>query len=190
MLTVFINISPTYLPTMKKISIISGTHRKDSKSAQVAKQYSKLLAKQNIESKVLDLSLLPAEFLFAGTFGNHLPELDKIIEEHVVNFTDFVFVVPEYNGSFPGSLKAFIDCVEPKFFHNKKAGLVGISSGRAGNLRGLDHLTGILHYLQVEVMSAKPKLSQYHTLVDHEDNIIDEATLKLLENHVEKLLNF
>jgi NAD(P)H-dependent FMN reductase len=48
----------------------------------------------------------------------------------------------------PGSLKLFIDaCSVREYkqnFKGKKAALVGIASGRAGNLRGMDHLTGVM----------------------------------------------
>ena len=46
------------------------------------------------------------------------------IQEIVTKTDKFIFVIPEYNGSFPGVLKVFIDaCSFPESFYEKKAAL-------------------------------------------------------------------
>jgi chromate reductase len=171
------------------ITVISGTNRTSSNTLHVAKHYTSILKAKEQSVKLLDLQILPHDFIFSCSYGNSTPEFDALVEEFITNSDKFIFVVPEYNGSYPGIVKAFLDCVPPKFFHNKKAGLVGLSSGRAGNLRGTENLTGVLHYLQVEVMSRKPKFSGIDAMVN-ENGISDETSLKMMEEHVEKLLNF
>ncbi|MGB0167615.1 MAG: NADPH-dependent FMN reductase [Luteibaculum sp.] len=166
------------------ISIISGTNRPNSNSNKVALHYQQLCKQKGEESQVLDLAKLPVDFAFSAAYGRKNYEFDIMVEQYVAAVERFVFIVPEYNGSFPGILKAFLDCVPPPLFQGKRAGLVGLSGGKAGNLRGMDHLTGILHYLKVEVLSAKPKLSQFSSLLDADSGeILDENTLTLLENH-------
>src|SRR3546814_10980139 len=65
----------------------------------------------------------------------------------------FILIIPEYNGSFPGILKIFVDaCQFPDSFFNKKAALVGLSSGKYGNVRGVDHFTGVCHYVRLQVL--------------------------------------
>ena len=80
----------------------------------------------------------------------------------------FWFVFPEYNGGIPGMLKLFLDAISVRAykatFHGKKACLTGISTGRAGNLRGLDQLTNILNYLQVIVHPNKVPISSISRL--------------------------
>ena len=63
-----------------------------------------------------------------------------------------------------------------KDFNHKKAALVGVSSGHAGALRPLDQFTSVLHYLQVEVYSGKPKLSSIEALLDDDKLNDEEAT--------------
>jgi NAD(P)H-dependent FMN reductase len=95
--------------------------------------------------------------------------------------------VPEYNGSFPGSVKLFIDaCTVREYsrnFKDKKAALVGIASGRAGNLRGMDHLTGVLNYLGMTVMPDKLPISSIFKLKNGNGEVTDEDTLKIMEAH-------
>jgi NAD(P)H-dependent FMN reductase len=164
------------------VSIICSTNRKDSNSRVFAQAISELLDEQNKENRLLDLRDLPDDYLFNNeVFGIVNTPLLQKQDEHVTEADAFVFVIPEYNGSFPGALKSFIDSFSPSRIHNKKALLVGISSGRAGNVRGLDHFTGVLNYLRVLVHPFKPAISHCHELVDS-GRVVDEATLHLLKN--------
>ena len=79
--------------------------------------------------------------------------------------------------------------MHPKFWKGKKAALIGISSGRSGNVRGLEHLTGVLHYLQVEVCSAKPVISGIDGLLEGESLNNEEAN-KVLQAQAERFLAF
>ena len=173
------------------ISIISGTNRPLSGSLIVAENYLSLCEKRGIEAQLLNLELLPPDFAYTASYGKTNTDFEAIVHKFVANADKFIFVVPEYNGSFPGVLKCFFDCISPKLFHGKKSALVGLSAGRAGNLRGMEDLTGILHYLQVEVLSKKPKLSEFEGLADVTKRIIrDEGTLNIMESQLDKCLKF
>ncbi|MEL6607264.1 MAG: NAD(P)H-dependent oxidoreductase, partial [Bacteroidota bacterium] len=72
----------------------------------------------------------------------------------------YVFIVPEYNGSFPGVFKAFIDGLQfPNTFKDKKCALVGVSKGPQGASFAMSHLTDIFHYLRMHVYPLKPRLA-------------------------------
>lgn len=168
------------------ITIIAGTNRPDSNSEKIANFYNDLIPE---ESQVLALQDLPNDFVFADTYGEGCADFNKIVTEKVINADKFIFVIPEYNGGFPGVLKAFIDAVPPKEFYNKKAALVGISSGHTGALRPMDQFSDILHYLKVEVLSAKPKLSGIESLLTG-DKLTDERSLDLLNDQIERFAKF
>jgi NAD(P)H-dependent FMN reductase len=72
----------------------------------------------------------------------------------------------------------------------KKAMLTGISSGRAGNLRGLDHLTGTLNYLKVAVLPNRLPVSMIDKLIDAEGNLTDASTIAALSAQVDEFLGF
>ena len=160
------------------ITIISGTNRPNNFSIHLAKYYQAQLINKGQEVQVLDLQELPDDFLFSSSYGKQSEAFEKLSEQYILTADKFVFILPEYNGSYPGVVKAFIDCVAPKYFHHKKAALVGLSAGHAGNLRGMEHLTGVLHYLQVEVLSKKPKLSGFERLIDN-DRVLEDENSKL-----------
>lgn len=143
------------------ITIISGTNRPYSNARVVSNIYARLLEERQVPNQILDLLDLPPDFIFSALYQNagknaQYNQLNKLIEG-----TDkFVFIVPEYNGSFPGVLKAFIDGLSyPRSFKNKKAALVGISTGSQGGALALSHLTDILHYMGMHVLAAKPRLN-------------------------------
>ena len=105
--------------------------------------------------------------------------------------TKFLFVIPEYNGSFPGVLKTFVDaCTFPESFYGKKAALVGLSSGRYGNLRGLEHFTGICHYIHLEVMPLRIHIPAIQTELNDKGDLWKEDTLKFTKEQMDKFIRF
>src|SRR5690606_804957 len=125
-------------------TVISGTNRPGSNTLKVAKQYVHLLEDKGIPTRFVTL-----EGLDVNHRNDQLIQLEK---EVLIPTRKFIFIVPEYNGSFPGVLKALIDNTNiEKVWWGKKALLTGVSTGRAGNLRGMEHLTGVLHYLKMNV---------------------------------------
>jgi NAD(P)H-dependent FMN reductase len=142
------------------------------------------------------LEEIPHDWFHPDMYGKNgqTPSLTRIQDEFMVPADKFLFVVPEYNGGFPGALKLFIDgCSVRKYketFSGKKAALVGIASGRAGNLRGMEHLTGILNYLGTIVMPNKLPISSIGKLLDEEKNLSDLETRKVMNDLVEELINF
>jgi chromate reductase len=172
------------------ITIISGTNRNDSNSLRLSYFYQKLLTNHGISSQVYSLCQLPQDFANANMYGERTADFQEIITDYIESVEKIVFVSPEYNGSISGVLKLFIDSIDPEIWHNKRAALVGLSAGKAGNLGGLDDLTNILHYLQIEVLSKKPKLSVFGSLVDSQGMLIEPNAIKQLEQQIVKFSTF
>lgn len=132
------------------ITVISGTNRSENVSIKVAKAVVELLTTNEVDAQLLDLQRLPMDFVFRNdVFGNPDPGFSAISDQFIATADQFVFVIPEYNGSYPGVCKAFIDSIFPEHFKGKKAAIIGLSSGRAGNVRGCDQLTTVLNYLGI-----------------------------------------
>ena len=146
---------------MNDIVVICGTNRNDSVSHQIANYYIELLAEIGISAGLVDLKDLPEDFAFSALYENagKNKEFNRL-REVMLHAKKFVFIVPEYNGSFPGVLKTFIDGLKyPYTFQQKKSALVGISSGLQGGGLALSHLTDILNYCGTHVLALKPKLA-------------------------------
>jgi chromate reductase, NAD(P)H dehydrogenase (quinone) len=167
----------------ERITVISATNREDSYTEAVAGLYTEILRDKGYQADLFSLRELPEDVAFAELYGRRSDTMKRLLEKYVADVNKFVFVVPEYNGSFPGILKVFLDSVSPRQWHNKKAGIIGVSSGHSGNLRGQDHLTGVLHYLRMFVHYNKPKLSGIGDLTDDRRRLVDAATLRKLDEH-------
>jgi NAD(P)H-dependent FMN reductase len=169
------------------ITIIAGTNRKNSVTLKVARYYEKLLIKKGWDCQVLDLVNLPKDFLFSSLYGVENEEFTQITQKYIFNPSKLIVITPEYNGSFPGVMKAFIDGWDPRKVSGKWAALVGVSSGRQGNARGMDDLTNILNYLKINVVPVKPPLSQIFKLFDEEGNIADDGMNDLIRMQLDLL---
>jgi len=174
---------------MDKIVILSCTNRPDSNTLKVSRIYENILKTKQVNAKILDFCSLPENIAFAETFGKRSEPFRSLVEDFVLTQNKFIFVVPEYNGSFPGILKVFLDSTHPRDWAGKKACLVGVSDGRAGNLRGMDHLTGILQYLKMHVLHNKLPISVIAKVLSNE-GFADAAQMRACEAQVNDFLGY
>ncbi len=173
------------------ISVLSGTDRPDSYTLRVAKFCTTHLESHGLDHQGFGLEALPASFFQNRVYGATPADFESIAQQVIVQSDRFIIVVPEYNGSYPGVLKHFMDVLPPSLWKFKRCALIGLASGRAGNLRGLDHLTAVCHYLQMEVYSQKPVLSAIHKQFDAETgDLINPEYRALLENFLTGFLRF
>ncbi|MFZ4263166.1 NADPH-dependent FMN reductase [Sphingobacterium sp. HJSM2_6] len=170
--------------------IISGTNRKHANSLRVANFYQQELSKRKEEYKILSLEDLPPNIIQTDLYGKRSDDF-KTIQEQVSACDKFIFIIPEYNGSFPGVLKVFIDaCAFPASFYHKKAVLVGVSSGKYGNIRGVDHFTGVCNYLRMHVLPLKIHIPHIQSELNSELHIEDPLTLKYILEQIEEIKHF
>lgn len=164
-------------------TIISGTNREGSNTFKIAQQYQRLLAEKGIRAHLLSLEGL--DILKRNV------KFIQLEQEVLIPSTKFIFVSPEYNGSIPGILKLMLDISDyKKVWQGKKALLTGISTGRAGNLRGMEHLTGILHYMQVIVHPNKLPISRVDKLLNGAGILRDTETLRAIDIQLDEFIAF
>ncbi|MBS1510000.1 MAG: NAD(P)H-dependent oxidoreductase [Bacteroidetes bacterium] len=165
------------------ITIVSGTNRKGSNTLKVAREYQRLLKEKDVDTQLFSLegvNVLEKDAAF-----------EKIENEIIIPTTTFIFIVPEYNGSFPGVLKLLIDNSRShEIWFHKQALITGNATGRAGNLRGMDHLADILNYLKITVHPNKLPISQVNKLMDAEGYFTDPGTLKAINNQLDEFLQW
>jgi len=151
------------------ILVISSTNRPDSYTRKIADNYIAHLKTANADCELLYLEDLPKDFFSPEVYAKKEGGVRKLIDEKLIPADKYVFIVPEYNGSIPGVLKLLIDTVEVNpCFYGKKAGIIGVSAGQAGNLRGIDHLMAVLNHLKMQIMPNQPKLSSIGNAFDEE----------------------
>jgi chromate reductase len=165
------------------ITILSATNRQDSMTLKMASVYYNILSE-----KISDVHLVSLENKNVWERSNDMLELEK---NYLIPSDKFVFVMPEYNGSFPGILKVMLDNSDiKKCWWYKKVMLVGVADGRAGNLRGLDHMTNILHYLKMHVMYNKLPFSRINDELNKDGTIMNPRTEKIINDQIEEFLKY
>lgn len=164
------------------ITIISGTNR-DNNTKKVALEYKRFLQEMGIESAFLALDeqdVYVRDELFLQMEEKYLRPAKK-----------FIIIMPEYNGSYPGILKLMIDNTDIlKVWWHKKVLLTGVSTGRAGNLRGMEHLTGSLMYLKMLVHPNRLPISVVDKLLDADGHFTDAATIKAIRAQLDEFMGF
>src|ERR1700744_3220154 len=160
------------------ITIISSTNRPGSTTFKVAEYYQQRLSEKGVEAGLLSLIDLPPDLMATALLKGRSEAFEPI--QQIITQTDkFIFIIPEYNGSYPGVLKVMIDaCAFPESFYEKKAALVGVSAGKYGNIRGIDHFTGICNYVHLHVMPLKIHIPSIHKELDENGNLFKDYTLR------------
>lgn len=166
-----------------KIAVLSGTTREKRKSHNVAKLIAEI---GNSIDGVQTILVDPKEFNFPGD-GNDPegkdPKYTKITEEADA----FIVVTPEYNHSFPGSLKRMLDSELGNYIH-KPVAITGVSAGRWGGIRAIEHLIPVLRELGMVVTFADLQFTDSYNLFDENDSITDESAVERINGAYTELI--
>ncbi|MBI3624048.1 NAD(P)H-dependent oxidoreductase [Candidatus Saccharibacteria bacterium] len=119
------------------IPVLVGTTREQRKSIFAAKLVMEVgKTFEDIETELID----PKDFSFPGD-GNDPEGKDPKYTKITERADGFFIVTPEYNHSFPGSLKRMLDSELSNYIH-KPVAFAGVSSGSWGGVRAIEALVG------------------------------------------------
>ena len=164
-------------------TIISATNRIGSHTEKVSKQYQDILKQKGVDAKIFSLKNL--------NVLERNPDFLKAENDFLFPAEKIIFIIPEYNGTFPGVLKAMIDISDvKKAWWYKKALLVGISTGRAGNLRGMDQITASLNHMKMTVHYNKLPVSVIDKIMNEGGTITNKSTLQAIEQQLDEFIIF
>lgn len=166
------------------VCIISGTDRLGSRSLVLAKQLLKIYNLNNISAEIIDLQSLPLNKLHGLSYNQDIiPEDLKIVFQKIVNAKALHIVCPEYNGSYPGILKLFIDyCQFPASLEGKFVAFVGLG-GRFSGLRPVEHLMQVFSYRNAILYPQRVFLTNVWDMIKNE-TLVDKQMLDRLQVQV------
>ncbi|MFA6050283.1 MAG: NADPH-dependent FMN reductase [Candidatus Paceibacterota bacterium] len=174
---------------MHKIEIVIGTMRQGAYSRKAG-----LVVFDIYKSLGADVGLIDLKDMSKDAF---LPEAYEDRPRAIGEFSDrllaaagVVIVTPEYNSSLPGVLKHFIDLWKFPDTFKRKFCLVGVSNGRWGGIRALEHLGSLLLNRGANVFPEKSFLPDCEELFDESGNIKDEKAKGRLERQARNFLEF
>ncbi len=132
--------------TSAPILIVSGTNRLNSNTLKLSNVILGHYQKLNVAAELYSLSDLPAA-IFEPAAYTQKPAAFIPIQQKVLDAPGLHIVTPEYNGSFPGVLKYFIDMLKfPESFDRKPVAFTGAANGMFGALRPVEQLQHIFGY--------------------------------------------
>lgn len=123
------------------IPIILATNREGRESENVARWVlAQLEAREGVTTELLDVRDFP---LPENGYGEFVKESVPTYRDAITKADGIIIVSPEYNHSFPGSLKTLLDTLYGEYYR-KGAGIVSVSRGGWGGVRMTESLATVL----------------------------------------------
>jgi NAD(P)H-dependent FMN reductase len=165
------------------IPVLAGTTREQRKSIFAARLVAEVGATfEDIETEVID----PIDFNFPGD-GNDPEGKDPRYTAITHRADGFYIVSPEYNHSFPGSLKRMLDSELENYIH-KPVAFAGASSGQWGGVRAIEALVGTVREMGLISTFSDMQFPRVQDLFDDDGTLLNEKYRDYLKASWEELI--
>jgi NAD(P)H-dependent FMN reductase len=157
------------------ILVISGTNRPNANALRIAKIVEQHYIALKTPVELYSLADLPPEIFNPSSYAtkpaSFVPVQDKIVASRGLHV-----VTPEYNGSFPGVLKYFIDMLKfPDSFEHKPVAFTGEAAGIWGAIRPIEQLQQIFGYRNAHCFPDRVFIPGINGKLDAEGKLTDAA---------------
>ena len=171
------------------IVVVCGTNREGALSRLLAAEVAESYRQRGQTVDVLDMNELPAEALLPTAYKEQPESVTKLVDRFLAS-DGVVFVVPEYNGSYPGVLKLFIDMLPyPAGFDSRPSAFVGIAAGQFKSLRAVEHFQQVAGYRNAYIYPRRIFIGDsFKQFVD--GKLADDELGKRLHKQAEGFLKF
>ena len=163
------------------IPIILGTAREGRESEKVAKFVMTEAGKYGFETELIDVK----DYASPATWSMK-PDIKEKISAKIKNADALIIVAPEYNHSYPGELKIFMDNFYQEYFY-KPIGICGVSSGFLGGARMVEQLR--LVSIEFHMIPIREALffSSVKTIFNENGSVKDQGYLEKLKTMFKEL---
>ena len=165
------------------IAILEGTTRPQRQSLHAAllvEEVGKSLS--GVEVRLVD----PTMFTFPGD-GNDPEGKDPKYTEITVWADAFFIVTPEYNHSFPGSLKRMLDSELGNYVH-KAVAFASVSSGRWGGIRATEALVTAVREMGLVPTFTDVQFPNIAKIFDEQGTLLDPIYRELVGKSYTELI--
>jgi chromate reductase, NAD(P)H dehydrogenase (quinone) len=157
------------------ILIISGTNRPGSNAMRVARVLEAHYGAAGAAAEIYSLHDLPPEMFDPHAYATKPPGI-VALQQRVLAARGLHVVTPEYNGSFPGVLKYFIDMLKfPESFDRKPVAFTGEAAGLWGGLRPVEQLQQVFSYRNAYIYPDRVFIPGVGQKIDADGNITDPS---------------
>ena len=171
------------------IVVVCGTNREGALSRLLATEVVESYQQRGHDVDLLDMNELPPEIL-AGTAYKEPAAGIKALVDRFLKADGVVFIVPEYNGSYPGILKLFVDMLPyPEGFDCRPCAFIGLAAGQFKGLRAVEHFQQVAGYRHAHVFPRRLFIGDsYKQFVD--GKLADDELSMRLKEQAEQFLEF
>lgn len=164
-------------------TVISGTNREGSNTLAISRWIRERMSGHG-DTQLVDLRDLPLEVLSPQAYADKPAGLTPMIDA-IMGADGLIVVVPEYNGSFPGVMKLFIDMLPfPEAFEHRPVAFVGISAGRWGAIRSVEQLEQVFAYRLAHRFPRRCFIPQVHNALGEDGAPTDPALRERIESQL------
>lgn len=159
------------------IAVLAGTTREKRESIKVARYVA------DIGRGLPDIEIIfvdPKDFTFPGD-GNDPEGKDPRYTEITAKADAFFVVTPEYNHSFPGTLKRMLDS-ELETYNHKPIAFAGVSDGPWGGTRAIEALVPAIRETGLVVLAWDVYFPWVPKLFDADGNLLPEYQQRYEKN--------
>lgn len=147
------------------ITLVLGTARTDNNSAAVAAVLRDRLETKEVALRYVAVGDIVTDAQTQASWEAE-PSLAQQTWRDIVADTDtLVFVIPEYNHSFPGEWKLLIDMLAVKEYSGKRVFVASVSSGAFAGVRMMEQLLPVFVYLELHVQPVRLHVGSVGALV-------------------------
>lgn len=166
------------------IPVILGTNREGRHSENVANLvYGVLDSREGIDTKLIDVK---DHVISNDDYGQSTKDQVSEYRDAILQADGLVIVSPEYNRSYPGTLKTLLDTLLPEYNH-KAVGLVGVSAGPWGGTRVIESLLGVVRELGLVATSVDLNFPKVGSAFNDNRSLVDETYRKRADGFVDEL---
>lgn len=173
------------------IYILSATNRPGALTKKVANNSVKLfnheLKGSGLSAKLLDLANLKIDIFDQNSYGTKPDWFEAEFQQPILNAKGLYVITPEYNGSFPGVMKYFIDMLRfPESLVDLPVALTGVAAGQFGGLRSVEQLEILFQYRKSHIFGERLFVSDLTNVIEDDGSLPkhEEKQIKQIQGFI------
>jgi len=167
------------------IVVLPGTNRAGSLTRTLADRVSDHYRELGHAVDLLDLAEMGADFVTPSAYQQPTPAITALVDRFLAA-DGVVFLVPEYNGSYPGIVKL----PYPEGFGERPTAWIGIAAGQFQGLRAVEALQAVAGYRMAYQYPRRVFIGSSYQQFDGDGQLKDEKLCQRLQDQANGFCTF
>lgn len=172
------------------IVIVCGTNRTGALSQKLADIAAADYKALGHDVDLLSMADLPADIMSGDAYKTPSAELTACVQRFT-KADGVVFIIPEYNGSYPGVLKLFVDMLPyPEGFDCRPCAFIGLAAGQYKSLRAVEHFQQVCGYRNAHQFHRRVFIGDSYTQFAKDGSLTDNELAERLQQQAAGFVEF